>query len=91
MKEFYNVKTIVTDIMKKKKKTIIEFKNKSLSYKRIQNEKKLFFKKALRQYFSPPNREMNVELSNYIKNRYFIVDENNNPFKFRIFKLNHIF
>jgi hypothetical protein len=91
MKEFYNVKTIVTDFMKKKKKTAIEFKNKSLSYKRIQNEKKLFFKKALRQYFSPPNRDMKVELSNYIKNRYFIVDENNNPFKFRIFRCNHIF
>jgi len=91
MKEFYNVKTIVTDFMKKKKKTAIEFKNKSLSYKRIQNEKKIFFKKAFRQYFSPPNRDMKVELSNYIKNRYFIVDENNNPFKFRIYKYNHIF
>ena len=91
MKEFYSVKTIVTDFMKEKKKTEKEFKNKSLSYKRIQNEKKLFFKKAFRQYFSPPNRDMKIELSNYIKNRYFIVDENNNPFKFRIFKYNHIF
>ena len=91
MKEFNSVKTIVTDFMKKKKKTAIEFKNKSLSYKRIQNEKKIFFKKAFRQYFSPPYREMKVELANYIKNRYFIVDENNNPFKFRIFRCNHIF
>ena len=85
MKEYFNIKKIFEDTMKKKKKNVNEFKRKSLSYKRILNKKNKFYKSTIKKYFSGPNREMKAELSKYIKNRHFIIDEDNNPYKFRVF------
>lgn len=91
MKEYFGVKKMVEDLIKKKKKKSLEFKKKALSHKKFQNQTKLYFKKAFKLYLSPPFKEMKTELSNFFRNKYFIVDEDNNPYKFRVFKYNHIF
>ena len=85
MKEYFSIKKIVEDVMRKKKKNANEFHRSSLFYTRILNKKNFIYKKAIKKYFSGPIREMKSELSKYIKNRYFIVDADNNPYKFRIF------
>ena len=91
MKEYFSIKKIVEDVMRKKKKNVNEFQRSSSFYKRILNKKNFIYKKAIKKYFSGPNREMKSELSKYIKNRYFIVDADNNPYKFRIFNSMHNF
>ena len=89
MKKYYDVKKIFDNCVKKKKKSISDLKNNSLSCRRILNKKKSDFKNTVRRYFSGPNREIKKEFSKYIKNRYFIIDGDNNPYKFRIFNFTH--
>ena len=91
MKEYFSIKKILDDVIRKKKKNVNEFQRSSLLYKKMLNKKNFIYKKAIKKYFSGPNREMKSELSKYIKNRYFIVDADNNPYKFRIFNSMHNF
>ena len=91
MKEYYNIKEIFDEVVKKKRRSTTDFKRSSLFQKKMINKKNLFFKKAFKRYFSGPTREMKAELSKYIKNRHFIVDADNNPYKFKIFNSMHIF
>ena len=91
MKEYYNIKKIFDEVIKKKRRSTSDFKRSSLFQKKLLDKKHLFFKKAFKRYFSGPTREMKAELSKYIKNRHFIVDADNNPYKFKIFNSMHIF
>ena len=91
MKEYYNIKEIFDEVVKKKRRSTTDFKRSSLFQKKMINKKNLFFKKTFKRYFSGPTREMKAELSKYIKNRHFIVDADNNPYKFKIFNSMHIF
>ena len=85
LKEYKYVKKIYEEVYKKKKKSSNEIRSSSLSHNRILNKKQLIYKKAIRKYFAKPNREMKDELSKYIKNRNFIIDADNNPYRFKIF------
>ena len=85
MKEYYDIKKIFNAALKKKKNNISDIKSSSLFGKRILNKKNTYYKKTIRKYFSRPNREMKRELSKYLKNKHFIIDADNNPYKFRVF------
>ena len=91
MKEYYNIKEILDEVIKKKRRSTSDFKRNALLQNKIADKKNLFFKRAFKRYFSGPTREMKAELSRYIKNRNFIVDADNNPYKFKIFNSMHIF
>ena len=89
MKEYNYIKKIFAEVCKKKDKNINEIKSTSLSHKNILNKKQKIYKKAVRKFFIKPNREMKAELSKYLKNRNFIIDADNNPYKFKV--LNSIY
>ena len=85
MKEYNYIKKIFAEVCKKKDKNINEIKSTSLSHKNILNKKQKIYKKAVRKFFVKPNREMKAELAKYLKNRNFIIDADNNPYKFKVF------
>jgi len=85
MKEYYDIKKIFDVALRKKKKNTSDIKSSSLYHKGVLNKKNIYYKKAIRKYFSRPNREMKHEFTKNLKNRYFVVDTDNNPYKFRVF------